>query len=102
LKVYLTKMSVLIKPLVTEKITSLNEKGKYGFVVEKTANKVEIKSAVEKTYGVTVESVRTLLTAGKKKSRSTKTKVTVGRSSSYKKAIVTVAQGEIIDFYSGI
>jgi large subunit ribosomal protein L23 len=95
-------MSILIKPLVTEKITSLNDKGKYGFVVEKTANKVQIKNAIEKTYGVSVESVKTMIANGKAKSRNTKSKVTVGRTQSYKKAIVTVAKGEIIDFYSGI
>lgn len=95
-------MSILIKPLVTEKITALNEKGKYGFVVEKTANKVQIKNIIEKTYGVNVESIKTMISNGKVKSRNSKTKVTTGRTQSYKKAIVTVAEGEIIDFYSGI
>lgn len=95
-------MSVLIKPLVTEKITAENEKGKYGFLVDKEANKVEIKKAVEKMYSVTVENVNTMIYAGKKKSRYTKSKVVTGRTPSYKKAIVQVAEGEIIDFYSGI
>jgi large subunit ribosomal protein L23 len=95
-------MSVLIKPLVTEKVSALNEKGKYGFVVAKTANKVEIKKAVEKTYGVSVETVNTMRYAGKNKSRYTKTGVVSGRTPSYKKAVVTVAEGEVIDFYSGI
>ncbi|MBW3545096.1 MAG: 50S ribosomal protein L23 [Bacteroidetes bacterium] len=95
-------MSVLIKPLVTEKVSALNEKGKYGFVVAKTANKVEIKKAVEKTYGVSVETVNTMRYAGKTKSRYTKTGVVSGRKPSYKKAVVTVAEGEVIDFYSGI
>lgn len=95
-------MSVLIKPLVTEKVAALNEKGKYGFVVTKTANKVEIKKAVEKTYGVTVERVNTLRYSGKNKSRFTKTGVVSGRTPSYKKAVITVAEGEVIDFYSGI
>lgn len=95
-------MTVLIKPLVTEKITALNDKGKYGFVVEKGANKVQIKNAVEKTYGVSVESVQTLIANGKAKSRNTKSRVVTGRTQSYKKAIVTVAKGEVIDFYSGI
>jgi large subunit ribosomal protein L23 len=53
-------MKILVKPLVTEKITSSNEKGKYGFIVERTANKVQIKKEVEKIYGVNVESVRTM------------------------------------------
>ncbi len=95
-------MGVLIKPLVTEKFSALNEHGKYGFVVEKTANKVEIKREVEKMYGVTVESVNTMIQPGKKKSRFTKSRVIEGRTPSYKKAIVKVADGDIIDFYSGI
>ena len=95
-------MSVLRKPLVTEKISALNEKGKYGFIVDGNANKVEIKKAVEKLYGVNVESVRTMNYLGKSKSRYTKSGVVTGRKPSYKKAIITVAEGEIIDFYSGI
>lgn len=95
-------MKVLIKPLVTEKITADNEKGKYGFLVDKKANKLEIKSAVEKMYSVSVESVNTMIYPGSKKSRYTKSKVVTGRTPSYKKAIVKVAEGEIIDFYSGI
>jgi large subunit ribosomal protein L23 len=95
-------MSVLIRPLVTEKITTLNEKGKYGFVVEKDANKVEIKKAVEKMYGVNVEKVSTMRYPGKEKVRYTKTKIMSGRSNSFKKAIVKLADGEVIDFYSGI
>lgn len=95
-------MNVLIKPLVTEKITSLNEKGKYGFVVDKKANKIQIKNAVEKMYGVNVEEVNTMISPGKSKTRYTKSGIISGRSSSYKKAIVKLAEGEIIDFYSGI
>ena len=95
-------MSILIRPLVTEKISALNEKGTYGFVVDKNANKVQIKNVIEKTYGVNVSSVRTLIANGKAKSRNTKSRVVAGRSSSYKKAIITVAEGEVIDFYSGI
>ncbi|MBL6446511.1 50S ribosomal protein L23 [Fulvivirga sp. 29W222] len=95
-------MSVLIKPLVTEKVSALNEKGKYGFIVNRKANKVEIKKAVEKMYGVTVEDVNTMNYLGKAKSRYTKSRVVTGRTPSYKKAIVTVADGEVIDFYSEI
>lgn len=95
-------MSVLKKPLVTEKISALNEKGIYGFIVDLNANKVEIKKAVEKTYGVNVEKVNTMRYQGKKKSRQTKSKIVTGRAPSFKKAIVTVADGDIIDFYSGI
>ncbi len=95
-------MSVLKKPLITEKVSTLNESGKYGFIVDKNANKVEIKKEVEKMYGVTVESVNTMRYQGKQKSRYTKSKVVTGRTAGYKKAIVTVADGEVIDFYSGI
>ena len=95
-------MSVLVKPLVTDKMSALNEKGKYGFVVSRGANKVEIKKEVEKMYGVTVESVNTMNYLGKSKSRFTKSRVITGRSSSFKKAIVTVAEGDVIDFYSEI
>jgi large subunit ribosomal protein L23 len=95
-------MSILIRPLVTEKVSALNEKGKYGFVVDRKANKVEIAKAIEKAYGVTVASVNTMVYAGKDKTKYTKSKIIAGRTSAYKKAIVTVADGEVIDFYSGI
>ena len=95
-------MSVLIKPLITEKASALNEKGKYGFIVEKDANKVEIKKEVEKMYGVTVQNVNTMIYQGRAKSRYTKSRVISGRSSSFKKAVITVADGDVIDFYSGI
>ncbi len=95
-------MDILIRPLVTEKVTSLNEKGKYGFLVEKHANKVEIKKAVEKMYGVNVEKVNTMRYLGKEKVRYTKTKIMTGRTNNYKKAIVKLVAGEVIDFYSGI
>ncbi|GAB4241728.1 MAG: 50S ribosomal protein L23 [Ekhidna sp.] len=95
-------MGVLIKPLVTEKVSALNEHGKYGFVVTKDANKVQIKTEVEKTYGVTVESVNTMIQPGKSKRRYTKSRIIEGRTPSYKKAVVQVADGDIIDFYSGI
>lgn len=95
-------MTVLIKPLVTEKVTDLNEKGKYGFVVDKTANKIQIKNAVEKMYGVTVEKVATMRYQGKVKTRYTKARVISGRRDAFKKAIITLAEGEVIDFYSNI
>jgi large subunit ribosomal protein L23 len=94
--------SILKKPLVTEKVTALNEEGTYGFVVDKSANKIQIKDVIEKTYGVNVQSVRTMIVAGKSKSRYTANQVITGKTASYKKAIVTLAKGEIIDFYSGI
>lgn len=95
-------MSVLKKPLVTEKVSALNEKGKYGFIVNADANKVEIKNAIEKQYGVNVEKVNTMNVMGKLKTRYTKAGVLSGRRPSYKKAIVTLAEGEVIDFYSNV
>jgi large subunit ribosomal protein L23 len=95
-------MSVLKKPLVTEKVSALNEKGKYGFIVDAEANKVEIKKAVEKQYGVNVEKVNTMNVMGKLKTRYTKAGVLSGRRPNYKKAIVTLAEGEVIDFYSNV
>jgi large subunit ribosomal protein L23 len=95
-------MSVLKKPLVTEKVSAMNEKGRYGFIVDMYANKVEIKKAVEKQYGVTVESVNTMKVMGKFKVRFTKSGVLAGRKPNYKKAIVTLAAGEVIDFYSNV
>lgn len=95
-------MSVLKKPLVTEKVSAMNEKGKYGFIVDTDANKVEIKKAVEKQYGVNVLSVNTMKVMGKFKTRYTKAGVLAGRKPNYKKAIVTLAAGEVIDFYSNV
>ncbi|MBL7857962.1 MAG: 50S ribosomal protein L23 [Cyclobacteriaceae bacterium] len=95
-------MSILKKPLVTEKVSALNEKGKYGFIVDADANKVEIKKAVEKQYGVNVEKVNTMNVMGKMKTRYTKTGILAGRKPNYKKAIVTLATGEVIDFYSNV
>ena len=95
-------MSILKCPLVTEKVSSLNEKGKYGFIVDVDANKVEIKNAVEKMYGVNVERVNTISMMGKLKVRSTKAGMLAGRKPNFKKAIVTLAQGEVIDFYGNV
>ncbi len=96
-------MNILIKPIVTEKMTDQGEKkNRYGFVVEKTANKIQIKQAVEELYDVTVVDVNTMRYGGKSKSRYTRSGVSVGRTNSYKKAIVTIAEGEAIDFYSNI
>lgn len=96
-------MAIIIKPIVTEKMTELGEKcNRYGFQVERTANKIQIKKAVEEMYNVTVVDVNTLIVAPKLKQRYTKSGVISGKSASYKKAIVTVAEGETIDFYSNI
>lgn len=80
----------------------MNESGTYGFKVSKNANKIQIKNEVEKTYGVSVEKVRTMIYRGKVKSRYSKTRVIKGKASSFKKALITVAAGEVIDFYSNI
>lgn len=97
-------MGILIKPILTEKQTAITEKfsNRYGFRVAPDANKVEIKSAVEQMYGVTVVKVNTMVYAGKKKSRYTKSGTISGRTSAFKKAIVTLKDGEVIDFFSNI
>ena len=96
-------MNILIKPIVTEKMTSQTEDyNRYGFLVEKKANKIQIRKAVEEIYGVTVESVNTMRYGGKKKSRFTKSGILTGRTDSYKKAIITLIEGDQIDFYSNI
>ena len=96
-------MEILRKPVITEKMNRITEKQpRYGFIVEKHANKIEIKKAVEKMYGVTVEAVNTMIYRGKSMSRGTKTGVVTGKRPNHKKAIVTLKKGEIIDFFSGI
>jgi len=96
-------MSVLKKPLITEKATSSGEKlGQYGFIVAMNANKVEIKKAVEKMYSVTVKSVNTMNAAGKVRNRYTKAGNISGMKGQVKKAVVTLKKGETIDFYSSI
>ncbi|MCI5491474.1 MAG: 50S ribosomal protein L23 [Prevotellaceae bacterium] len=97
-------MNVIIKPLITEKMTSVTEKqnNKFGFVVRPDADKLQIKKEVEGLYNVTVKSVNTMRYAGKTKSRYTRTGLIRGRKNAYKKAIVTLADGQTIDFYSNI
>ncbi len=96
-------MQILIKPLVTEKLNEQSDKlNRFGFVVNKNANKLQIKAAVEEMYNVTVEDVNTINYAGKVKTRYTKSGVQVGKSAAFKKAIVTLAEGDKIDFYSNI
>jgi|TARA_B100001094_G_scaffold153470_1_gene148523 large subunit ribosomal protein L23 len=95
-------MAILIKPILTEKATSSNDKGKFSFIVDTKANKVQVKKAVEKTYDVNVVSVNTINVLGKSVSKFTKTGVVSGRKPSYKKAIVQLKEGEFIDFYSQI
>lgn len=96
-------MSIIIKPLVTEKMTSITEKqNKFGFVVRPNTNKIEIKKEIEARYNVTVTDVNTMVYAGKNKSRYTKAGLIKGRTNAFKKAIVTLKEGDTIDFYSNI
>ena len=96
-------MEILVKPLVTEKMTDQSERfNRYGFMVDRKATKPQIKQAVESLYDVTVESVNTMVYGGKMKSRYTKGGVITGKTTSYKKALVTLVEGDSIDFYSNI
>ena len=95
--------NVIIKPIITEKAEKLSEGlSQYSFVVDRKANKIEIRKAIEKLYTVNVASVNTLLMPGKAKNRSTRAGLLKGRVSSFKKAIVTLEEGENIDFFGDI
>src|SRR6201996_5769546 len=92
---------VLIRPVITEKVNAQMERsGRYTFVVGKAANKLEIKKAVEEFYGVKVTDVNTVVVPAKAKTRYTKAGFLSGRKPSYKKAIVTLSEGESIDLFS--
>ena len=97
-------MGIIIKPIVTEKQTAITEKfpNRYGFRVSPDANKLEIKKAVEEMYGLHVADVNTMNYSGKNKSRYTKSGLIQGKTSAFKKAIVTLNEGETIDFFSNI
>lgn len=96
-------MSIIIKPLVSEKMTTITEKqNKFGFIVRPNANKIEIKKEIEARYNVTVTDVNTCVYAGKNKSRYTKAGLIQGRTNAFKKAVVTLKEGDSIDFYSNI
>ena len=97
-------MTFIIKPLITEKVTKMTEKfpNRYGFVVRPEANKLQIKAEVEDLYHVTVVDVNTLRYAGKRSSRYTKAGLVRGQKNAFKKAIVTLKEGDTIDFYSNI
>jgi large subunit ribosomal protein L23 len=96
-------MNILIKPIITEKMSAIGEKlHQYGFLVDTRANKLQIKKAVEEMYGVNVESVNTIRYAGKTKSRNTKKGYVSGKTNSVKKAIITLTGDQTIDFYSNI
>ena len=95
-------MKVLVKLILTEKASSTNEKGIFVFMVDKNANKIQIRKAVESTYNVKVINVNTMNVLGKSVSKFTKTGIVNGRKPSYKKAIVQLKEGEFIDFYSQV
>ncbi|MCQ2183369.1 MAG: 50S ribosomal protein L23 [Bacteroidales bacterium] len=96
-------MGIIIKPIVTEKLTAQGEKlNRYGFIVDVKANKLQIKDAVEKAYNVVVAEVNTINYAGKKKARYTKAGMLRGRANHYKKAYITLAGDDKIDFYANI
>ena len=97
-------MGIIIKPIVTEKLTAITNKqpNRFGFRVSPDANKLEIKKAVEAMYGVSVVDVNTMKYSGKLKSRYTKSGLISGRQAAFKKAIVTLKEGEVIDFFSNI
>ncbi len=96
-------MSIIIKPIVTEKVTKQGEVlNQFGFVVDKKANKVEIKKAVEAAYGVSVVSVNTMNVRPDRSVKYTKSGLISGKTNAFKKAIVQVQEGETIDFYNNI
>ena len=96
-------MGVLIKPIVTEKMTNITDQlNRFGFLVRPEANKLVIKKEIEALYNVTVVDVNTMNYAGKNKSRYTKAGLVKGRTNAVKKAIVTLKEGDTIDFYSNI
>ena len=95
-------MSTLKRPIITEKANGFSSTGRYVFEVERTANKVQIKKDVEQMYGVTVTSINTMRTIGKLKSKFTKGGQVTGRRAHGKKAVVTLKDGDVIDFYGNI
>ena len=96
-------MEILKKPILTEKASALTEKSnRFTFNVDHRANKLQIKSAIEKMYGVNILAINTMVVYGKTKSRNTKAGLVTGRSAKYKKAIVTLRDGETIDYYANI
>jgi len=96
-------MEIIKKPVLTEKASLLTEKlNRYAFKVDHRANKIQIKQAVEQMFGVTVLAVNTMMVSGKAKSRYTKAGFVSGKTNKYKKAVITIKDGETIDFYSTI
>jgi large subunit ribosomal protein L23 len=96
-------MSIIIKPIITEKITKQSEiSNRFGFVVDRKANKIQIKNAIEATYGITIVAINTMNVRPDRTTKYTKSGLISGKSNAYKKAIVQVQEGETIDFYNNI
>ncbi len=96
-------MEIILRPIISEKMTAQTEKmNRYGFIVERSADKTQIAKAIEDLYNVKVASVNTIRYGGKLKSRYTKAGFVQGKTNNYKKAIITLVEGETIDFYSNI
>jgi large subunit ribosomal protein L23 len=94
-------MSILLKPIITEKATAENELySRYGFIVDKKANKLQIKKAVEESFNVSVEGVRTMNYPFERKTKYTKKGLVTGKTGGFKKAIIQLAEGNTIDFYN--
>jgi large subunit ribosomal protein L23 len=94
--------SILLRPIITEKMTELGDKRQYAFEVPSSVNKIEIGKAVEKKFNVAVTSIRTVVVKGKTKSQMTKRGRFEGRSKTWKKAIVTLKQGDKIDYFGNV
>ncbi len=96
-------MTIIKKPVITEKMTDIGDKlSQYAFIVDRNANKIQIREAIEQLYGVKVVRVNTMDHDGKARARMTKSGYITGRTNAYKKAIVTLSEGETIDFFSNI
>ncbi|MEM7382728.1 MAG: 50S ribosomal protein L23 [Bacteroidota bacterium] len=95
-------MNILKQPLVTKKLSDMNSENVYGLIVDNKANKIEIKKIVEQLYGVTVVQVNTIRCAGKNKTRYTKRGLRQNKQAAYKKALITIKAGDVIDFYSHV
>jgi len=96
-------MSIIIKPIITEKITKESEiSNRFGFVVDRKANKIQIKKAIEATYGVNIVAINTMNVRPDRTTKYTKSGLISGKTAAYKKAIVQVQEGETIDFYNNI
>jgi len=94
--------AILKRPIVTEKMTALQDKGQYAFEVDRDANKIEIARAVEKKFNVTVVSVRTSRQKGKMKSQLTRRGRFAGRTAAWKKAVVSLKAGDKIEFFQNV